>query len=48
MSPQTQTAKIRTITSLDELSGYEKQAKARGLHPDEVRALADMRRKLSA
>lgn len=47
MNLESQTAKIRSIACLAELSGYEAQAKKRGLHPEEVRAIAGMRLKLT-
>lgn len=43
--------KVEQIYGIDcirVLNGYEIEAKKRGLHPDEVRALAVMRRKLGA
>lgn len=39
--------KIRTITSLAELDGYETQAKRRGVTPDELRAIHEIRKKLT-
>ena len=40
-------AKIATITSLAELDGYEAEAKKRGLSADEMKALADLRERLT-
>lgn len=39
--------KVRTITSLEELDGYEAEARKRGFEGDELRALHDMRKKLT-
>lgn len=38
---------IKTITSLAELDGYETQAKQRGITGDELRAIHEMRKKLT-
>jgi hypothetical protein len=40
--------KIQSITSLAELDGYESEARKRGLHPEEVRALHEKRKALTA
>ena len=40
--------KIRSMTCLDELAGYEAQAKARGITGPELRALDDRRKQLEA
>lgn len=39
--------KIRTITSLDELDGYEAEAKKRGIEGDELRAIFELRKQLT-
>ncbi|WP_299945306.1 hypothetical protein [uncultured Ruegeria sp.] len=38
---------IRSIKSLAELDGYEAQAKQRGITGDELRAIHEMRQKLT-
>lgn len=43
----TRADKIKTITSLAELDGYETQAKQRGIDGDELRAIYEMRKKLT-
>ena len=40
--------KIRSMTCLDELAGYEAQAKVRGITGPELRALDDRRKQLEA
>lgn len=47
MNAERQARKIATIRSLDELAGYEAQARTRGLLPEETVALAEKRRELS-
>jgi hypothetical protein len=42
-----QAAKISTIASLAELNGYERQAKARGITVDEIKAIFNMRKRLT-
>ena len=37
---------ITNITTLEELDGYEAEAKKRGLQPDEIRALHARRKQL--
>lgn len=44
---QNQVRKIGTINSIEELDGYEAEARGRGLRQDEVFALTERRRALS-
>lgn len=39
--------KVKSISSLDELDGYESEAKIRGIHPAEMRALHEKRIQLT-
>lgn len=48
MNPETQVRKIRSIRCMEELRGYEQEAKKRGLIPEETRALAEKRRELKS
>ncbi|NOD65792.1 hypothetical protein [Ruegeria sp. HKCCD6109] len=47
MNPEIAVWKIKTITSLPELDGYEAHAKARGLLPEELMALHQKRKELT-
>ncbi len=40
-------AKIFSITSIEELDGYEAEGRARGLRAHEMKAIAQMRKKIT-